>query len=332
MAPTFIQGGREMFFPKNLARTFLAIILCFSFLLGCGGGGSDATAKDFSGSDPNEIPVIVSSSGVRFFIKGENDQTATYLEYSIVRDEEQGQAWRLGAVYEVTRTGEFSFRRLRGGSPIINSGEWETAVKEVGQPDYVGGFHGWQPLSSANFTVDGVDVQLSEDQKIIGENLRFGELSHLLRFGTDEAVAEQTREYSISANGIEISQAVTWLDAVALENSYFAMLPIRRNLLVGSGELITDSGSRDGEQEEDLSVPGFQMVFSNSSVAEVWGSQSGIFASVQIIESPELPNANFHFSNAEEYNKLYFDMSGIYDALPGEEWRIVTDYRIVTTN
>jgi len=60
----------------------------------------------------------------------------------------------------------------------------------------------------------------------------------------------------------------------------------------------------------------------------VLGRKSGIHAVLRVKTNPTLPDNQAFVSNAQQYNKIYFDFSGIYAAKKSEVWEITAEYII----
>ena len=153
------------------------------------------------------------------------------------------------------------------------------------------------------------------------------------------------KRYRITAAGIELTQDFEWILAKVITGAWLAMLPIKRNLNVTTGELITDRGIRyPGYDVEDLSTytsDGSARVYSPAKANDsmhIYGTTSGISGEVILLETPGLLNADFHFSDASAYNKIYFNAKGAASGAPdcttavGEKWRMKTLYKITTRN
>ena len=151
-------------------------------------------------------------------------------------------------------------------------------------------------------------------------------------------VAKHCKLFRIHSSRICLDQEIEWLVDTALSRSYFAMLPIKRKLLGASADQITDrlccdfdpeayDISRDGfTHEANRKRPGIRKVMA-------WGTSSGISAELEIQErNVWLPNENHHVSNAELYNKLYFDFSGECSVSPGDVWLQKAKYVLNTVN
>jgi hypothetical protein len=301
------------------------------------GANPDSVINGYLDDARDDIYVIANSKQIRFFINADLHDPNRYVEYClnhVIVPAKNTDIWGLYKVYETQKSGFFDFVREYNGNPIVTDGIWELAIKESGADGFVGMRHGSERLSDARFFCDDKEVYLDEDVLFRCQLLRFVQTSVLYHDNNLVPLAEHSIKYVIDRNAIDVSQYIEFIDDARLLRSFASMLPIRRNLYGKTGELITDKGERnDGTGIEDISTPSFPLVYTmNTNAATVWGTESGIMASVQILESPDLPNENFHFSNSGNYNKLYFDMSRNYNAHARERWAVRSRYVITTGN
>lgn len=291
----------------------------------------------------DDIPVIQTAGQLRIFIKGSKGGSDRYLEYVLhrtvvandggVTPNSQSDLWRIEGVYECSYAGGFSFTRLRGAAPVVNTGEWECAIQETGKPDFIGGYHGDELLSQFHLLIDGVWRDATVAANYVCRRIEVVQVSTLYRCNTTTPVAGHIKRYDITARGIEILQDVTWQVAMQLDKAFLAMLPIKRLLNDTSGDQVTDRVVRDPAYTlEDVSAAGFTEVRTVSKVANLWGP-TGISAEVEVLESPGLPNAGLTINSSNFYNKVYFDVCGpAYTTTVGEKWRTRARYRLNTSN
>jgi len=277
---------------------------------------------------------------VQFYIKGGGGEH--WIEYplehitipyspSFTPSYHNLDSWNLTNGFEVNRSGVNFTRSLQ----IINFGAWECAIQESGAEDFIGSHaHGDEVLTSATLLVDGRLSSLSTTEEMIARSATFVQKSTLYRCNTLTPVANLVKRYEVTSAGITITSDIEWLEALVLVDSYLAMLPISRTSDgTSTGLQITDTGMREPEYTlEDLSADGFAPIYSQADSAMIWGSTSGVSAEVELVDRPDLPNREFNFSPASQYNKLYFDVSGSHTTQVGEKWRVKARYRIGTSN
>ena len=283
---------------------------------------------------------VTSNSKVTIFKQSGEKSGAYYIGQDFVHSYSptiNSDVWRLDTAYIYTKNENNSFTKFTQ-SPIINGGEWECALKEVGATDFMGGIaHGDEIMTDVIFLLDGSPIDLSSNGSYTGNKINILENSVLNRVDIpDDKVAKHVRYYEITNDDIIITQKVEWLQSLTMDKSYLTMLPIART--VGStedGEYITNKGFKNNYFKVlDLSYGHHNKAYENGvSEAVIWNDGVGykVFAKVEVLESNELPNANMGFSNSSNYNKIYFDYCGYeYKTTVGEIWnnkaRYIIDY------
>lgn len=243
-------------------------------------------------------------------------------------------SWNLSKVYESKKIADFEFIRLNDGFSIVNWGSWECAIKEASASDFIGSqAHGDEILVEAKLYIDGEPVSLTTTERLEANTLTFFHHSKLFRSNSLIPVADYFRTYQITSNGVKLIQDIYWLDKMDITDSYLAMLPIKRNLNGNNSLLITDTASRDGGINEDISKPLFNPEFTiGTRFAEAWGNESGIYASVEILDSEGVLDPQFHFSSSPNYNKFYFDFTQHHEVLEGDAWHVSIKYVLDTIN
>lgn len=320
------------------------------------------------GACPGFLPVVVvdavtpaeantklqftksATASANIFIKGAGP--SNWLEFIFARTvvpfdagataNSQSDTWRFHSCYETNS----EWARLRGGTDIISSGEWECALRESGgKPDAIGGYHGDELQTNSFFLVDGIYYDQTALINTAAKEIQFVQESVIYSCNTQTPICNHVKRYRITTAGIELTQDFEWLAATELDAAWLSMLPIKRNLDITTGELITDHGIRyPGYAVEDLSTytaDGSARVFTSAAAGDsmhVYGETSGISAEMILLETPGLPNADFHFSDASAYNKIYYNAIGAaagsptYTTAIGEKWRQKTLYKVTTRN
>ena len=282
---------------------------------------------------------VTSNSKVTIFKQSGEKSGAYYIGQDFVHSYNTTtnvDVWRLQAAYIYTKNGN-SFTKFTN-FPIINLGEWECALMEVGANDFIGGLaHGDEIMSDVLFLLDGSPIDLTSNGIYTGNKINILVNSVLNRADSpDDKVAKHVKYYEITKDDIIITQKVEWLQSLTMGKSYLTMLPIARTVdNTEDGEYITNKGFKNNYFNVlDLSY-GHDNVLYEKGVSEavIWNDGAGYkaFAKVEILESNELPNADMAFSSSSNYNKIYFDYCGYgYKTSVGEIWnnkaRYIIDY------
>jgi hypothetical protein len=161
--------------------------------------------------------------------------------------------WRWNEVYEVERTGEYSFNTLR---QICNPGENEMAIQQLGKSDLMGGTaHGDEELFTVTMLIDGDVVPLGSTGNFRCRRVEFLQGSDMYEVDTVPAksnrVAKSYKRWVYQGGEVEIFNHIEWEDAITLSLTFMTML----TLLRWNGDVqISDRGYRSPLYlEEDIS-------------------------------------------------------------------------------
>lgn len=218
--------------------------------------------------------------------------------------------------------------------PVVTEGNWELAVKQQGATDFVGGRqHGYEITTDIAFRMDGAAWKIGSGSSMCRE-LAVEESSLLYDLGGRE-LARHEKRYTITAEGIDLSQRLTWLQSTACDLSYVCMLPLVRGNDTVTPYQISDS-CRDNLDFVDYAIgtPGFtgRPHQKKHGVTRywLWSTQTGVQADVacQMEEEPE-DSVSFVQNTANQYNKVYFSYCGEnHQVAAGETWRWRQKYRL----
>ena len=312
--------------------------------------GNQISGKLVQNGLPVTIPTTSSDSSViikktattmDFFIKGTR---SNYLKYGFNRTQvpfdggatanSQSDHWRLIGCYEVDAT----FTDVRGGVPIVATGEWECAIRESGgKADAVGGYHGDELQTNSFFIVDGKRYAQDAVFDLNAKELQFVQESVIYSCNTQTPICKHLKRYRITKDGIDLYQEFEWIVATGIANAWLTMLPIKRLLNDTSGAQITDHATRYPSYAlEDISTAGFSRVYTpvkdGDSVC-IWGNTSGISAEV-IFKKVATPTAEMYIDSPTAYNKIYLlgTGQGVYTTTVGEKWIQHSIFKLNTSN
>ena len=225
---------------------------------------------------------------------------------------------------------------------VTAHGEWEMALRLDGGTDFIGGIlHGDEVMENVKFFLDGKECDISTLTSLTDfSELRIVENTILYNPDVaNENVAEHSKEYIFTADGVTINQRVKWLMAKTLTTSYSCMLPmIRGNDTVSELQITADYYDDNDYKTYDVSVGGMSGYpftwHRDVTRACFWAEESGIFASAEIVKQPPaLTGGGMSFlqNTVNQYNKLYFSICGIgatYTTSANETWRWSQRYTI----
>ena len=271
-----------------------------------------------------------------------------FIKYAFVRceyDNHNANNWRIDKCYACDNAKNVLY-------PITASGEWEMAIKINGAPDFIGGnAHGDEVLTAFNVFIDGVliaDVSTITEQpfdvvEIIETTLLYNPIDGATLSTRDQytPIGTHGRKYTITCDGIQLKQEVTFDTALTLNASYMTMLPIIRGNDTVSALQITDHYYADNNYTVyDVSVgesgsPGYGWKF-DVEQATIWGNDSGINATVKMLKQPMIDNMGARRFQVQDtlnaYNKLYWSVCGVggstYDVSQNERFVTESAYTI----
>lgn len=229
---------------------------------------------------------------------------------------------------------------------ITQYGETEMAIRISGRDDFIGGFtHGDEITipGSLVFILDGAKVAPDSISEMTAfDELRICEVTTMYDPADHTSrVGAHGKEYVITEDGVTINQYVEWQGAYTLDASYMPMLcAIRGNDAVSELQ-ITDTYFDNGNYiPYDVGAAGFT-TYPNTRKTGVdritlFSEKSGLCATVNILESPNLPGAvNYLFNGADTYNKVYCAVCGYgkqHTTTSGEKWRVRAKIQIEVSN
>lgn len=219
---------------------------------------------------------------------------------------------------------------------IVRSGEWETAIKI--NDDFVGGVnHGFERKTSVQFLLDGQPIAEEEDivRRPFHSFYVLQETDLYAYNSTDEKIARIMKQWDFKEGGtIELRQTVKWLSPQSLRNTYLAMLPVSRD---ENGINITSKAERDDIRKVfDVSQAGHKNPLgpggknSASTSLTLWGDTYKLRVSID--REDVLANSSLWLSNANIYNKIYFDYTGRHEVKKDEVFDILVRFELGKTD
>jgi len=275
-----------------------------------------------------ELPFSYFKEQINLYIP----TTVGYLKYLFVRNEldsKNANNWRLDKAFACDENKDNRFL-------VVNSGEYEMALKIDGRDDFIGGIaHGDEVLGSITFLVNGNEIA---DITALTALTQFDELkivettdlydpadgATLSTRGQFSPVAQHGKEYTFTKDGLRLRQFVSWNVVETLNASYMTMLPMVRGNDSVSQLQITDTFYADDDYLKyyvgslgDISGKAWAWR-KNIDHAVIWSDISGVSAEVIMVKQPQIVNngaRQFKVQSAEAYNKLYWSVCGVGDDL-----------------
>ena len=189
-----------------------------------------ATASAYS---QDEAVVIQRADEVDIYMKGSNPASARYLRYRMQRKPSpsiNSDVWRWNEVWEVERTGDYSFTTLQ---QLCNAGENEMAIRQLDKSDFMGGTaHGDEELFTVTMLIDGVATPLGGTGNYRARRVEFLQGSDMYEVDTVPAkltrLARSYKRWVFEAGEVEVFNNVAWEAAVTLNLTFMSMLTFMR--------------------------------------------------------------------------------------------------------
>lgn len=202
---------------------------------------------------------------------------------------------------------------------VITSGENETAIREVGKDDFVGGTaHGDEQSLWVNMQVDGTVIDLTVPGRYKGKVFRVQQHSQLYEENTQATVEwfKAWKSWEFSRDGVEVTQRLEFQRDADIDSFYNCFLCIARNQ--GSEGIATTAqfGAVDPYYEQEDLRPEDRPVihYPSPRKAIAWGN--GVSYSAEFLEGYEhqdpektefnSANNRMFFQKGSNYNKMYF--------------------------
>lgn len=233
--------------------------------------------------------------------------------------------WRLAHCYSV----DDSFNKRFG---LTGGGEIECAIRLTDRSDFSGGAtHGDEMLDSAVFFVDGVETDITTLTDYTQfDTLQIIERSRLLDPADHTTViAKHGKEYQFTDSGLLLDQFVNWEVVADIELAYLTMFtPAKKDGdLVITNKAYTSNDFETIELNDPIGAP---LWFPNAKKAVLWGVESGVYSSVEVMEYPTGlaggDRMQISDNGGNNYNKVYFYVTDDHTTSVGELWRSKTKY------
>lgn len=261
---------------------------------------------DYNGSDL--LKIIIPS-------------TDNYVQYDFIKinsTKANFNMWRMMNVYIVDSLGSVIHS-------LDEQTEWEGAIREVGQPDFMGGTHGDENLVSINFLFDGRERDMNSPFSMSCDNVKIASESLLNR--VTDAETNLLRRYKVNE----------WtVDNYTVRNKYIALSDFtidqsKITMLSCNYDLVNKGRSDHNWTTYDVSNEGvgdLSTKYSDIRMFEMWGK---IYVKAESkADFDKYDNTNQYVENFPTTNraKLYFDLTGQYNISIGEQLNVKSIYTV----
>lgn len=219
---------------------------------------------------------------------------------------------------------------------LTNQGsEWEMAVRIVEDDDFFGGStHGKEEKISVSAMLDGVSFDIDNFNILSGYSLNISQSSNCYRKVSTNYkainVAQSDKDWKFTSEKLNLRNTIIWNSSENLTLSFMAMMPAIRS--DGNGTVTNWGLWGDTPSNIDISSSGFGEVMTTTPVLAVWGGDSGIHIKMTVNSGFSELRSRSWVSDAVAYNKLYFDLYGVYTTSVGEVFASDADYFVYSKN
>jgi len=188
---------------------------------------------------------------------------------------------------------------------IVNNGEWENAIKESGQDDFMGGtLHGNELLERVAFFLDGKPLDMAEDFLLFGKELKVIEITGLYRV-SDQAtkVVDRSCVWTFTDGEISVNQTHRFVVDSTLVESYTMMFPV--NKLYSETFLVDGNPTLLSFPKENLNS------YEPDFTENVYRQLATMYANGVVCEAEVNCNRQGTWGmwdNGNTYNKIYFNI------------------------
>lgn len=188
---------------------------------------------------------------------------------------------------------------------IVNNGEWENAIKETGQDDFMGGtLHGDEIMTAVHFFLDGKPLDMTAAFLLYGDELKVIGTTELFRVNDKTVkVADRSCVWTFKNGEIVVNQTHKFAVDTTLDASYTMMLPV--NKLYSETFLVDGNPSLLSFPKE--SANSYKPDFTKG-VKEQLVNTFGNGVVCEFLVSCNQPGTWLMQDNGNEYNKMYFNI------------------------
>lgn len=256
---------------------------------------------------------------VRINIRDSGNQNGNYIQWRFERLTQLGlgknsDVWHLQRAYVVSSDFVSIVKE------VVTGGENETAVRETGKSDFVGGAaHGDEICKWVNMQLDGDEIDPSVAGRFYGKVFRVQQESQLYEEGTQAAVEwfKAWKSWEFSTDGVEITQRLEFQRDADIDSFYNCFLCIARNEDSNQNATTSMYGAQYPKYIKCDLISREHSPYKQNDVtlATAWGG--GVHFKVEFLEGygPQDPdhitynpdqNYMFYQRACVGYNKMYF--------------------------
>lgn len=287
--------------------------------------------KLFSDNGIMQIKVKKKGNNIEIYVPSKS--SSNYIKYvynKVVDTSINMNQWRVTKTYLVDSN-------LNVIYDFDNQTEWEGAIKETGTSDYVGGFHGDETNTFLHILIDGKEYNINNDFEVDVKNeIRIVNKSILNRCDTpNDNILERIKVSVWNKDNYIIENKYKALQQFEISESKVCLMSMRYTNVSDNKEIISygryDHDYKTTNISEPFSDVGCAIPRKDVKKIELWGKNSGIYASVECDYNFEkYPNRKQYVTDFRSQNraKAYFDLTGTYTINQGEELKCKSIFTI----
>ncbi|ADU30372.1 hypothetical protein [Evansella cellulosilytica] len=216
--------------------------------------------------------------------------------------------WRIVSVWVSdlnvdSPVGSAGANRVNPVNLTISNSQWEYAIRPIGAPDFMGGFHGDELLQNVLFLADGKSVSLQGLEcnkfEIVQDTLLFDPTD-----GTTELAKVNVR-HVFTPDGLRLISKIKWTNSTTIDLAYASMLPLQRGATITNRFRYIDKAVEHAIGSTGHGVPG-----ENSYGLDIYNTNNKLGINMEIKPSwfnnyEHAEGRGIRVSDASQYNKVY---------------------------
>ena len=247
---------------------------------------------------------------INVYVKGSNPTSNRWIKHrfeKLLKPEINSHTWHTQKSWEVNIDDNGTETLVCN---IITSGENETAIKEAGKADFIGGTaHGDEESIWSYALVDGVEINTSITGDYSCGKFELVQKSRLWEEGTEKTseFGLNWKHWTLTGNDMRCYQRTVASRTAQIESWYHTLWCIARS---HNGVSVSNFGARAPLWErEEIELEGHAIVHSDTRKIMAWGD-AGIKFDAEVEHATINGNEiefDFFFQNTAGYNKAYFN-------------------------
>lgn len=270
----------------------------------------------------NKILVDKQGNTINIYVPSKK-YNGKYIRYKYLRDVDSSKnndVWRTMYCDVVIKNIDGSFTtEYNFGDPDI---EWEGAIKEVGKPDFIGGWHGDETFQDLSVVIDNKEYDMTTNFTVECDYINCTEKSKVFHCETADLAFTRYKINEWNLNEFKIYGKWICESSFNIQESKLSMMSIQRT--TQSGEQYFNWARYDYDYEKtNVSQHGYSggvtIRRKDVKMFETWGDKIYVKFICDYKDKEKYPNRSQYMMDfANNRNKIYFDLTGSYQMEKGE--------------